>query len=59
MKTQTIEQWLKAGNVIKKAAPRKAKGYHKPTKFRANNHMGMKSETHKWWVDDEQKALLV
>jgi len=59
MKIQTlsISEWVKAGNVIKKAATKKAYGYSKPTKFRALSHMNSKKETHVWWKEDEEKSL--
>ena len=57
---KNIEEWLKAGNVIKKAATRKAKGYTVKTKFKAHSHMNTKAETHVYWKYDEnikQNAL--
>lgn len=57
MKKQTVEEWLKAGNVIKKATTRKAQGYKLKTKFRAMNHMNSKKESHVWWVEDKENTL--
>lgn len=57
-KYTSLNDWLKAGNVIKKGATKKAQGYSKPTKFRANNHMNTKKDTHAWWVEDSKDSSL-